>query len=73
MDDGRVLGLAVRIVTEPGNMCVPEIRDLLAARLLQPYPTGHADRWVSWRCRDQARSSCYHQRTRLSRDHALVS
>ncbi len=54
-------------------MCVLEIGRLLAAHLLRPHLPGHADRQLSWPCRHQARSRQYHQRTRLSRDNALVS
>jgi SRSO17 transposase len=49
-------------------LTVPEIRRLLAARLATPSPPGHADEWLGWRRRHQARARWYHQRTRLTRD-----
>jgi SRSO17 transposase len=47
-------------------LTVPEIRRLLAALLLQAAPPGHAERWLTWRRRHQARARWYHQRTRLA-------
>ena len=60
---------------EPGMipLTVPEISRLLAAALQRPYPPGHATHWLNWRRRHQARSSWFHQRTRLNRDNALVN
>jgi hypothetical protein len=60
---------------EPGTipLTVPEIAGLLAARLHRSRPPGHADRWLDWRRRHQARSRWFHQRTRLNRESALVS
>ena len=49
-------------------LTIPEISRLLAARLLQPHPPGHATHWLNWRRRHQARSRWYHQRTRLARN-----
>ena len=41
---------------EPGMipLTIPEISRLLAARLLQPHPPGHATHWLNWRRRHQA-------------------
>jgi SRSO17 transposase len=60
---------------DPGMipLTVPEIKRLLAAALAPRKPRGHAARWAAWRRRHQARSRWYHQRTRLSREYALVS
>ena len=60
---------------EPGMipLAVPEIRRLLAAAFQRPHPPGHATHWLNWRRRHQARSSWFHQRTRLNRDNALVN
>lgn len=60
---------------EPGMipLTVPEIARLLAARLQRPRPPGHADHWLNWRRRHQARSRWFHKRARLNRDYALVS
>ena len=60
---------------EPGKipLTIPEIRRLLASRLASSRPPGHADHWLSWRRRHQARSRWFHKRTRLNRDYALVS
>ena len=49
-------------------LTVPEIRRLLAARLATPSPPGHAEHWLDWRRRHQARARWYHHRTRLTRD-----
>jgi hypothetical protein len=56
-------------------LTVPQVKRLLAAMLTRPHPPGHADRWLDWKRRHQARSRWYHQRTRLARDTqiALVS
>jgi SRSO17 transposase len=48
-------------------LTVPEITRLLAATPLSR-PPGHAEDWVNWRRRHQARARWYHQRTRLTRD-----
>jgi SRSO17 transposase len=55
---------------DPGMipLTVPEIRRLLAALLLRPWPPGHAAHWLDWRRRHQARARWHHQRTRLARD-----
>ena len=55
---------------DPGMipLTVPEIRRLLAALLLRPWPPGHAAHWLDWRRRHQARSRWHHQRARLTRD-----
>jgi len=55
---------------DPGMvpLTVAEIKHLLAALLTRPSPPGHADRWLDWRRRHQARSRWYHQRTRLARE-----
>ena len=60
---------------DPGMipLTVPEIKRLLAAALARHHPRGHAARWLAWRRRHQARSRWFHQRTRLSREYALVS
>jgi SRSO17 transposase len=49
-------------------LTVPEIKHLLGALLIRPRPPSHADRWLDWRRRHQARSRWYHQRTRLTRE-----
>jgi hypothetical protein len=55
---------------DPGMIprTIPEIRRLLAAFLLRPWPPGHAAHWLDWRPRHQARSRWHHQRARLTRD-----
>jgi SRSO17 transposase len=62
---------------EPGviPLTIPEIARLLAARLQRSRPPDHADHWLNWRRRHQARSRWFHQRTRLTRniEIALVS
>jgi SRSO17 transposase len=60
---------------DPGliPLSVREVRRLLADELSHPKPPGHAARWLEWRRRHQARSRWFHKRTRLARDHALVS
>ena len=59
---------------EPGMipLTILEISRLLAARLLQPHPPGHATHWLNWRRRHQARSRWYHQRARLARDGGIT-
>jgi hypothetical protein len=59
---------------DPGKipLTIPEIRRLLASRLARPHPPGHADHWLNWRRRHQARSRWFHKRARLNRDYALV-
>jgi SRSO17 transposase len=59
---------------DPGMipLSVPEIKHLLAALLPRPSPPSHADHWLDWRRRHQARSRWYHQRTRLARDTAIT-
>jgi hypothetical protein len=56
---------------DPGMipLTIPEVTRLLAT---QPARPGHAEHWSSWRRRHQARSRCYHQRTRLARDTAIT-
>jgi hypothetical protein len=58
---------------DPGMipLTVPEITRLLA--LPPAMPPGLAGHWATWRRCHQARSRWYHQRTRLTRDVALVS
>jgi SRSO17 transposase len=60
---------------DPGMIpiTVPEVKRLLAAALTPRKPHGHVARWLAWRRRHQARSQWFHQRTRLSREYALVS
>ena len=60
---------------DPGQipLTVPEIKHLLASRLARSRPPGHADHWLNWRRRHQARSRWFHKRARLNRDYALVS
>jgi hypothetical protein len=53
-------------------LTVPEISRLLAARLLRPYPPGHATHWLNWRRRHQARTRRDHQRARLARDGGIT-
>jgi DDE superfamily endonuclease len=56
---------------DPGMipLTVPETGRLLS----HPPPPSAARRWLNWRRRHQARSRWYHQRTRLTREIALVS
>jgi len=60
---------------DPGMipLTVPEIKRLLAAGIQRPHPRGHDERWLAWRCRHQARSRWFHQRTRLAREYSLIS
>jgi SRSO17 transposase len=60
---------------DPGliPLTVPETRRLLARLQHQPTPPEHAHHWSTWRRRHQARSRWFHQRTRLSREYALVN
>jgi SRSO17 transposase len=51
-------------------LTVPEIARLLTAT---PAAPGRAEHWSNWRRRHQARARWYHQRTRLTRESALVS
>jgi len=59
---------------DPGMvpLSIPEIKHLLAALLPRPSPPSHADHWLDWRRRHQARSRWYHQRTRLARETAIT-
>ena len=68
-------GPADRPPADPGliPLTVREIKRLLAAALTLPKPPGHAARWLHWRRRHQARSRWFHQRTRLTRNYALVN
>jgi SRSO17 transposase len=54
-------------------LTVPEITHLLTTWPARPGPPGHAEHWLDWRRRHQARSRWYHQRTRLAREIALAS
>jgi hypothetical protein len=47
-------------------LTVPEVRRLLAAFLHRAGPPGHAEHWLTWRRRHQARARWYQQRTRLA-------
>ena len=60
---------------DPGKipLTIPEIRRLLASRLNRSLPPGHAEHWLNWRRRHQARSRWFHKRARLNREYALVS
>ena len=53
-------------------LTILEISRLLAARLLQPHPLGHATHWLNWRRRYQARSRWYHQHAQLARDGGIT-
>jgi len=53
-------------------LTILEISRLLAARLLQPHPPGHATHWLNWRRRYQARSRWYHQHAQLARDGGIT-
>jgi len=52
-------------------LTVPEIKRLTEPPA-RPRPPGHAEHWVTWRRRHQARARWYHQRTRLARDTAIA-
>ncbi|HEY3870224.1 MAG TPA: IS701 family transposase [Actinocrinis sp.] len=60
---------------DPGltPLTVHDIQRLLAAALHRTTPDGHLEHWLTWRRRHQARARWYHQRTRLSREYALVN
>lgn len=60
---------------DPGliPLTVREVKRLLARALERPKPPRHADHWLTWRRRHQARSRWFHKRARLARDYALVS
>ena len=60
---------------DPGEtpLTIPEIRRLLASRLTRSHPPCHADHWLNWRRRHQARSRWFHKRARLNREYSLVS
>ncbi len=51
---------------QPSPGTVPELGRLPAACLLRPSPPGRTAHWLDWGRRHQARSHCYHQRTRLA-------
>jgi hypothetical protein len=53
-------------------LTIPEISRLLAARLLQPHPPGHATHWLNWRRCHQARTRWYHRRAQLARDGGIT-
>ena len=57
---------------DPGMipLTIPELSRLLATPPARR--PGHAEHWANWRRRHQARSRWYHQRTRLTRESALV-
>lgn len=57
-------------------LTVREVKRLLAAALRHPEPDGHAEHaehWLNWRRRHQARARWFHQRTRLNREYSLVT
>ena len=58
---------------DPGMipLTVPEITRLLAAPP-EPRPPGHAEHWMAWRRRHQARARWHHKRTRLARGTAIA-
>ncbi|HET9896337.1 MAG TPA: IS701 family transposase [Streptosporangiaceae bacterium] len=60
---------------DPGliPLTVREVKRLLAAAIHRPKPPRHAEHWLNWRRRHQARSRWFHQRARLTRNYALVS
>jgi hypothetical protein len=60
---------------DPGlvPITVPEVRRLLAAASRRITAPEHVTHWQLWRRRHQARARWFHQRTRLSREYALVS
>jgi hypothetical protein len=49
-------------------LIIPVIKRLLAALPTRTWPPGHAEHWLTWRRRHQARSCGYHQRTRLTQE-----
>jgi hypothetical protein len=53
-------------------LTILEISRLLAARLLQPHPPGHATHWLNWRRRHQARTGWYHRRAQFARDGGIT-
>ena len=59
---------------DPGMvpLSVPEIKHLLAARLLRPRLPGHARHWLNCRRRHQVRARWYRQRTQLGRDAEII-
>ena len=59
---------------DPGMipLTVPEVRRLIAAAATRPWPPGHIEHWSGWMRIHQARSSWFHQRTRLERDHEIT-
>ena len=60
---------------DPGMipLTVPETARLLTEATAIHRPPGHTEHSSDWRRRHQARSRWYHQRTRLTREIALVS
>jgi SRSO17 transposase len=60
---------------DPGliPLTVREVKRLLARALDRPRPPWHADHWLQWRRRHQARSRWFHKRARLARQYAPVS
>jgi SRSO17 transposase len=60
---------------DPGliPLTVREVKRLLAAALRHPEPDGHAEHWLNWRRRHQARARWFHQRARLNRQYSLAS
>ena len=60
---------------EPGMipLTVPEIKRILAALTMRPFPPPHIIHWDAWTRSHQARARWFHQRARLKQDYALVS
>jgi SRSO17 transposase len=61
--------------SDPGliPLTVREVKRLFTASLHHPEPDGHAEHWLNWRRRHQARARWIHQRARLNREYHLVS
>jgi SRSO17 transposase len=59
---------------DPGMipLTVPEVRQLLAAMTVRPWPPGHIEHWSGWMRIHQARSRWFHQRARLERDQEIT-
>jgi hypothetical protein len=45
----------------------------VAGPVRHPEPDRHAEHWLNWRRRHQARARWFHQRARLNREYSLVS
>jgi SRSO17 transposase len=54
-------------------LTVREVKRLLAAVPRRPDPDRHAEHWLNWRRRHQARARWFHQRTRLDREYSLLT